>query len=395
MAKTLVVNESEDTCVPFLRGILARSLQNAGLGFNEAYSLATRLRAELSSLDQITTGGLRERILQLLRSQFDEQAAQAYLQAGRSTENIMVRDKEGKLTPFLEYQHRLCLETSGLCSEDAKLASKQIHRLLLSREDKEINAQELVQLTRDLLATRFSEDAARRYLVWTRHSRSGLPLIILIGGATGCGKSTVATEVAHRLGVVRTQSTDLLREVMRMMIPERLMPVLHHSSFNAWQSVKNLGNENLDEEELIAAGYLSQMELLSLPCEAVITRAIRERVSLILEGIHVHPSLMRRFAKEQEALIIPITIAVLKKNTLINRLQGREHNAPQRIAEHYLSNFDQIWALQSFLLSEADRHAVPIISNHDKSKATGEVLRTIIDAMSKHKSFAQPEDSEQ
>jgi 2-phosphoglycerate kinase len=30
-----------------------------------------------------------------------------------------------------------------------------------------------------------------------------VPLIVLVGGATGTGKSTVATEVAHRLGIGR------------------------------------------------------------------------------------------------------------------------------------------------------------------------------------------------
>ena len=45
----------------------------------------------------------------------------------------------------------------------------------------------------------------------------------------GTGKSTLATELAHRLGIVRTQSTDMLREVMRTMIPAHLMPALHVS----------------------------------------------------------------------------------------------------------------------------------------------------------------------
>ena len=34
-------------------------------------------------------------------------------------------------------------------------------------------------------------------------SRLELPLLVLVGGATGTGKSTVATEVAHRLGITR------------------------------------------------------------------------------------------------------------------------------------------------------------------------------------------------
>jgi len=36
---------------------------------------------------------------------------------------------------------------------------------------------------------------------------------VLIGGTTGTGKSTVASEVAHRLGITRVTSTDFIREV--------------------------------------------------------------------------------------------------------------------------------------------------------------------------------------
>ena len=32
-------------------------------------------------------------------------------------------------------------------------------------------------------------------------------------------RSTISAEIAHRLDIVRTQSTDMLREVMRLMFP--------------------------------------------------------------------------------------------------------------------------------------------------------------------------------
>ena len=42
--------------------------------------------------------------------------------------------------------------------------------------------------------------------------------------------------LASRLDIVRTRSTDMLPEIMRVMVPERLLPVLHRSSFNAWKA---------------------------------------------------------------------------------------------------------------------------------------------------------------
>jgi len=174
----------------------------------------------------------------------------------------------------------------------------------------------------------------------------------------------------------------MLREVMRMLVPERLLPVLHASSFNAWQALQP--QPAAAGPDAVADGYRSQSELLSLPIEAVIQRALRERVSLILEGIHVHPRLLDRIQDRGDAIIVPIMLAVLKQKQLKKRLIGRGIQAPQREAERQLSHFDAIWSLQEYLLSEADRANVPIIANEEKEKAIRLVLHTIIDAQSEN-----------
>ena len=42
-----------------------------------------------------------------------------------------------------------------------------------------------------------------------------VPIVLLVGGATGTGKSIVATEAAHRLGITRVTSTDFIRQTIR------------------------------------------------------------------------------------------------------------------------------------------------------------------------------------
>ena len=46
MAKLHVVDPTDNTRVPFLRGILTRSLQDAGLSFADAYEVASRIAVE-------------------------------------------------------------------------------------------------------------------------------------------------------------------------------------------------------------------------------------------------------------------------------------------------------------------------------------------------------------
>ena len=59
------------------------------------------------------------------------------------------------------------------------------------------------------------------------------PILLLVGGATGTGKSTVATEAAHRLGITRVTSTDFIRQTIRAYFPPSEMPSVHVSSFEA------------------------------------------------------------------------------------------------------------------------------------------------------------------
>ncbi len=379
MAKILVSDPSEGTKSPFLRGVLTRSVHEAGLSFEDAYKLASEIRDDLTDVGEITTSDLRERVIAHLSSAFGSKITQAYESSRRKTATILVRDHDNQVTPFSRSRHYLCLESCGLSSEDAATATARVYEHLLNEGEHEVSSGHIGHLTYCCLAKLFGVQTARRYMVWVQYTHSGRPLILLVGGATGSGKSTIATEIAHRLGIVRTQSTDMLREVMRMMVPERLLPVLHRSSFNAWQALPAQGEKALPA--VVADGFRSQAELLSLPCEAVIQRALRERVSLILEGVHVHPALADRISGPDDAIIVPVMLAVLKPKDLKRRLQGRGSEAPKREAKQQLSFFDAIWDLQAYLLAEADRANVPIIANEDKDKAIHLVLHTIIDAL--------------
>ena len=68
MAKFLVEDRDENTKVPFLRGILISSLQDAGLPFKEAYRLASEIRADMGDATSVTTDELRSQVLTRLKA---------------------------------------------------------------------------------------------------------------------------------------------------------------------------------------------------------------------------------------------------------------------------------------------------------------------------------------
>lgn len=379
MAKIFVTDITGENPVPFLRGILTRSLTDAGMTFEEAYQVASDLRQQLGDGATVTNDTLYAMVLESLRTDFSAAIAESYAARRARAPVLQVRHPGGELLPFSRIEHIRCLAACGLSQDQASNASGMILNELGTRQQSEIGTDELRELSQHCLDIHFGSRAAERYRVWMDFIQSGRPLILLIGGVSGSGKSTIATELAHRLGIVRTQSTDMLREVMRMLIPERLLPDLHRSSFDPAQTPA----ENADDDPLagVIECYQRQLELLAVPCEAVITRAIRERVSLIIEGVHVHPGLAERLNPCGDAVLVSIMLGVLKPEELRARLSGRRHDAPARNTRTDVSNFQRIWYLQAYLLNEADRIGTPILINDDQEAVTTGVLRTVIDVL--------------
>jgi len=384
MAKIFVEGREDNTRVPFLRGILIRSLQDSGLSFDAAYELATEIRNDLGETALITTHDLRQKTLDLLKARSGQDVITRYEKKKRSFA-IQVEQRDGQLAPFsrLEYQH--CLENIGLTSEEAMDIVATVYKHLVDRRIEMLSSRRLGELTYRYLrqSSELGPAVAHRWLVWRDFINSGRPLIYLIGGTAGCGKSTIATMLANRLDIVRSQSTDMLREVMRIMMPEQLVPVLHTSSFTAWTALpgqpETISNEV--SETLLVNGYRSQADLLAVAIEAVIQRALRERVSLIMEGVHIHPAMVEKLAIDNDAIVMPIMLGVLKRKQLQRRIRGRGTDVPQRRADRYLKHFDEIWRLQSYLLSEADRADIPIVVNRDRDRVFREIMRITIETL--------------
>jgi len=384
MGKILIKDIADSQPVPFLRGILTSSLQNAGLSFDDAYRISSELRQELSSGDkdrELSNRALRRLVEKRLRTGFNDEIADRYMAPVAPPATVYVHTDDGRITPFSRSVHQRYLAPCCPTIEDSEKITEKVYEHILNLGQSQISALQVCNITVNYLEQELSKQTAQNYLNWTSFSRDNQPLLVLIGGTPGCGKSTIAAELAHKMDIIRIQSTDMLREVMRMMIPERLSPVLHTSSFNAGRMLPMTEVADANTDESLIRGYQAQAELLSVACEGIIQRALQERISLILEGVHVHPALLEKTALDNGAIIVPIMLGVLKQGVLRNRLKGRGNQIPNRRGERYLEHFDTIWRLQSYLLSEADRAQIPIIQNSNKDKAIQEIMHIIIERL--------------
>jgi 2-phosphoglycerate kinase len=385
LAKLLIEDKEEATSVPFLRGILTRSLQQAGLSFQQAYAVADDVREELGDERTLSKLELHRIVYKNLKNQFGSKTADRYLRPSGVTPPVQVADLEGRLAPFSGELHRRDLELIGLSlAESLKVAGK-LRRHLFREKLTQVSSQYIARVTYQLLQEMPSlgPAVAQRWLVWREFLRSGRPLILVIGGTTGCGKSTIATALADQLGIVRMQSTDLLREVMRTLLSSDQYPELYTSSYDAWRHLLR-DDDNaplLTVAQGVEEGYRAQAKLVSVASRAVIERALRERESLIIEGVHAYPELASGIT-DGDPVIVHVMLAVLKRRKLKQRISGRATKAVKRRAERYLAHFDEIWQLQSYLLSEADRTNTPIIINDDRDATVREIMRTLLDILS-------------
>ncbi|MCG6890394.1 MAG: AAA family ATPase [Gammaproteobacteria bacterium] len=385
MAKTFVEDLEDHNRVPFLRGILIHSLQHAGLEFDTASRIASEVRHDLADTALISTIDLSKMVLDQLKSLEDRGVVLRYENRNNPI-NVQIEQQCGRINPFSRLKFRNSLETIGLRPRDSEIVVQMLQEHLSNKSIQIIKSRHMAMLIYRYLrqSGELGPTVAHRWLVWHDFINSGRELIFLLGGTAGSGKSSTANTLANRLEIVHTQSTDMLREIMRTMIPERVMPVLHQSSFSAWKAFPEQQQDSVEvSESLLIQGYRSQADLLTLAIEAVIKRATREHVSLVLEGVHLHPAFMEKLQAETNAVVIPVMLGLTKRKHLLQRIKDRSTNVPDRGSEHYLQYFDEIWRLQTYLLSEADRTNIHIAVNESRDIVFSDIMRFTIATLEK------------
>ena len=364
MAKIVIIKEPGGDQVPFLRGILVQSLLSAGLSFRDAYNTAQAVRKGLSSDAVITTAELRVRVAKQLDEDFGPALRYNYEAETEQQQKIIVRSDRGD-SPFSAGILTRSLEACVIERKPAFEVAMRVQEALQKRGQSHIDPHTLRQLIYQSLKEHCSEKAANYYLSRRQFETSGEPLIILVGGATGTGKSTICSELAYRLNVVRTQSTDMMREIIRSYLAPHVVPTLGFSSFDAWRGLPGIkaqqGQRKTDNP--VIAGFLAQYANIRAALEATIARALKERHDIIVDGVHVMPMELDLARASEVAVVVPVMLAVTTQQQLANQLTWRSREQPDRGSSRYLEKLDAIWELQSFLLNLADNAHVPIIAN--------------------------------
>jgi 2-phosphoglycerate kinase len=203
-----------------------------------------------------------------------------------------------------------------------------------------------------------------------------VPIILLVGGATGTGKSSVATDVAYRLGITRVTSTDFVRQTMRAFFSEDFMPAIHHSSFEAGRAI---AGDDADANQAVLDGFVEQTREVLVGVRAAIDRALEEGWSIVLEGVHLVPGMLPKEIKG--ALVVECVLAIDDAEAHASHFWIRDTDSEGvRPYEKYLDAFEDIRLIQTYILGRARKHGVPVIANGNIEEAIGEVMELVLTA---------------
>jgi 2-phosphoglycerate kinase len=208
-----------------------------------------------------------------------------------------------------------------------------------------------------------------------RLKRLGVPVIVLVGGTTGTGKSTLATEVAYRLGITRVTSTDFVRQTMRAFFSREFMPSIHYSSFDAGEAFVS-GDDTADP---MLAGFLDQSRNVLVGVTASIDRALQEGWSMVLEGVHLVPGMLP--LEFGDALVVQCVLTIEDETAHADHFWIRDATTDGlRPVRKYLDRLSDIRRLQEFLVARAGRSGVRVIENGANADAADALIDLVLNA---------------
>jgi len=274
------------------------------------------------------------------------------------------------------------LLTAGVPADRAWDVARELESILAAHGGDLASPVELRGLGHRLLREHVGGRTAERLRCWHEFEELDRPLVVMIGGAAGVGKSTVATQLAYRLGITRVSSTDLIRQVLRSVVPAAIAPELSRSSFELDGGRSRIRRGRPVEFE-------RQARQVMVGVNATIERAVAEGSPVIVEGIHLLPELVDPGAVPQ-GLLVHVVLSVECQHEHGTRFRVRAR-CSERPADRYLAGLARIRELQDHVVASAHRVGTPVLANRRVDATVRDVLDEVFTAVEGVLAGGEPE----
>lgn len=267
--------------------------------------------------------------------------------------------KGSRETPFSRGVLAQTLAQAGARQELAHTVASEIRSELLAEERYTVEEEEVLARVRSKLMT---TDAivVTRLDKWRILRESSEPVVVLIGGATGVGTSTLAADVARRLNIQSVIGTDSIREVLRRAISPDLLPLLHKSSYEI--TTRDI-RVPVTSEEPVIFGFREQAAQVAVGVEAIVDRGLKEGTNLVIEGVHLVPEIILDRYRDHPnvcTLVVYLSDQDAHRSRFYIRALG---TAMRRPAEEYIEHFREIRRIHDYILESAARTDVQTVEN--------------------------------
>jgi 2-phosphoglycerate kinase len=287
---------------------------------------------------------------------------------------VNVRKDDG-LMPFSRGVLAKTILRSGLDHLRAYEIAEEV-KLDLAREGlTEVTSDEVLERSKVKLR-KIDPKFEHKYMLWSRIGRLRYPMFILLAGGTGVGTTTLAAELGYRLGIRRVIGTDVVREILRKAISGDFLPTLHQSSFKAGDSLDIRLLSDMDRDII---GFESQADAVCKGVEALIDRGMRESTSMIIEGVHILPSLIGpTYLGRKNVFLFALDIKGEEQH--LNRFYMREKSS-NRMAKPYVENFRTIRKIQGYIVNDAAKNNVEVIELDSTRNMVDRITDRILEQM--------------
>jgi 2-phosphoglycerate kinase len=298
--------------------------------------------------------------------------------------HILISDRETGL-PFSKGLMASQVMVTGLSPVRAYQVAEAIEGRLVDLGRPSVSSEELGRIALEVLDDLAGDRYAKNLLRWQEVEALDIPLVVLMGGTTGVGKSTIATQLAARLGIVRVVASDAVREVMRAMFSRELMPSLHASSFEAGSVLREPPGR-----DAAIVGFREQTSAVAVGLQALIERAAIEGTSIVLEGAHIVPGFFDVSSWQDRILAVPLVITVEDEDMHRSHFIARWVDHEGRPATRYLEGFENIRRIQRFIKSQALSHGVPVVPNYDFDRTLTALIDLVLERATERAAQARP-----
>lgn len=169
------------------------------------------------------------------------------------------------------------------------------------------------------------------------------PLIILIGGASGTGKTSIAKKLCEELGISHRLGSGFIREFAKSFVSESENPYLYNYSFRP--HVEGITPfENL----------YKQSTVLKSGIELCIKRAFDEGTSIVIEGVNIIPGLI---SSQYTSLFAVLVSDDHDRHN--QQIAGKTHSKRAILA----SDFMNVRSIQKEFVNAAGKNGCAVIKN--------------------------------